>query len=132
MRYIEAWGRGIQKVLESCKELGSPAPEYTVLGDDLTVKFTALASAIISNEQFGGNNGGDGGNNGGDVPSDLSETERIIYLQVSQDGTLTAAQMSEKLGLAKRTIERTLSKLREKGVIMRIGSNRSGKWEIRK
>ena len=40
--------------------------------------------------------------------------------------------MSEKLGLAKRTIERTLSKLREEGVIMRIGSSRSGKWEIRK
>ena len=36
-------------MLESCKELGSPAPEYTVLGDDLTVKFTALASAVISN-----------------------------------------------------------------------------------
>lgn len=132
--YIEAWGRGIQKVLESCKELGSSAPEYTVLGDDLTVKFTALASAVIPNGQSGGNNGGDGGNNGGNsggyVPSDLNETERIVYLQVNQDGTLTASQMSEKSGLAKRTIERTLRKLREKGVIMRIGSSRSGKWEI--
>lgn len=36
-------------MLESCKELGFPAPEYTVLGDDLTVKFTALASAVIPN-----------------------------------------------------------------------------------
>ena len=137
--YIEAWGRGIQKVLESCKELGSPAPEYTVLGDDLTVKFAALASAVIPNGQFGGNNGGDGGNNGGDggnnggdVLPDINETERIVYRQVGQDGTLTAAQMSEELGLTKRTIERTLSKLREKGVIVRIGSSRSGKWEIKK
>ncbi len=133
--YIEAWGRGIQKVLESCKELGSPAPEYTVLGDDLTVKFTALPSAVIPNEQSGGNAGGDGGNNGGDggdIPAGLNETERIVYLQVRQNGALTAAQMSEALGLAKRTVERTLSKLREKEVIIRIGSSRSGKWEIRK
>ena len=122
-------------MLESCKELGSPAPEYTVLGDDLTVKFTALPSAAISNEQSGGNAGGDGGNNGGnggDIPAGLNETERIVYLQVRQNGALTAAQMSEALGLAKRTVERTLSKLREKEVIIRIGSSRSGKWEIRK
>ncbi len=133
--YIEAWGRGIQKVLESCKELGSPEPEYTVLGDDLTVKFTALPSAVIPNEQSGGNAGGDGGKNGGnggDIPAGLNETERIVYLQVRQNGALTAAQMSEALGLAKRTVERTLSKLREKDVIIRIGSSRSGKWEIRK
>ena len=37
--YIEAWGRGIQKIFESCNELGLPAPQYKQLGDDLTVKF---------------------------------------------------------------------------------------------
>ena len=45
--YIEAWGRGIQKICESCHELGTPEPEYTVLGNDITVKFFALQSAKI-------------------------------------------------------------------------------------
>ena len=35
--YIEAWGRGIQKICEACQELGTPEPEYRVLGDDITV-----------------------------------------------------------------------------------------------
>ena len=39
--YIETWGRGIQKIYESCKELGIPAPEYSIVGEDITVKFTA-------------------------------------------------------------------------------------------
>ncbi|MDO4840859.1 MAG: putative DNA binding domain-containing protein, partial [Desulfovibrionaceae bacterium] len=52
--YIESWGRGIQKVLESCKDLVSPAQEYSVSGDCLTVKFTALASAVIPDGQSGG------------------------------------------------------------------------------
>ena len=39
--YIETWGRGIQKIYESCKELGVPAPEYSIVGEDITVKFTA-------------------------------------------------------------------------------------------
>lgn len=54
--WIESWGCGIEKVLDSCKELGSPAPQYTVSDDCLTVRFTALASAV-PNGQSGGING---------------------------------------------------------------------------
>jgi len=50
--YIEAWGRGVQKICEACRELGTADPEYTVLGDDLTVKFTALESAKISDSKI--------------------------------------------------------------------------------
>ena len=46
--YIESWGRGIQKICEACQELGTPDPEYRVLGDDITVKFFALEDAKIS------------------------------------------------------------------------------------
>lgn len=40
--YIEAWGRGIQKICEACEELGAPMPEYILMGDDLTVNFQLL------------------------------------------------------------------------------------------
>lgn len=30
--YIESWGRGILKICEACREFGTAAPEYTVLG----------------------------------------------------------------------------------------------------
>ncbi len=130
--YIESWGRSIQKVLESCKELGSPAPEYSVSGDGLTVKFTALASAVIPAGQSGGINGVNGGINGvdggingvngGDILANLTETERIVCLQVQQDGSLAAAPMSMKLGLARRTVERILTRLREKEIIMLSGA----------
>ncbi len=49
--YIESWGRGIQKVCEACEELGIPMPEYILLGDDLTVKFSALESIAISDSK---------------------------------------------------------------------------------
>ncbi len=49
--YIKAWGRGIQKICEACEEIGAPIPEYTLLGDDLTVKFSALESIDISNSK---------------------------------------------------------------------------------
>lgn len=46
--YIEAWGRGIQKICEACEELGKPMSEYILLGDDMTVKFSALENVAIS------------------------------------------------------------------------------------
>lgn len=43
--YIESWGRGIQKICDACKNLGSDLPEYIVHGDNIMVKFAALQSA---------------------------------------------------------------------------------------
>ena len=43
--YIESWGRGIQKNCEECDLIGAKIPEYNILGDDITVKFTAVATS---------------------------------------------------------------------------------------
>lgn len=118
--YIEAWGRGIQKICEACDELGTSAPKYTLLGDDLTVKFTALESAIISDSKTLIRQGG--GLDGG-------LADRIISL-ISADGTITVAEMSEALNIPIRTVERKIKSLRESGRITRKGGKRYGYWEI--
>lgn len=46
--YIESWGRGIQKICDACKNLGSDLPEYIVHGDNIMVKFAALQSAKVT------------------------------------------------------------------------------------
>ncbi len=43
--YIESWERGIQKICEECNLIGAKIPEYSILGDDITVKFTAVANS---------------------------------------------------------------------------------------
>lgn len=40
--YIQSWGRGIQKICEECDWIGAKIPEYSILGDDITVKFTSV------------------------------------------------------------------------------------------
>ena len=45
--YIESWGRGIQKIFEACREVDAPDPEYTILGDSITVKFTASERELL-------------------------------------------------------------------------------------
>ena len=40
--FIEAWGRGIQKIKDSCAEAGNPMPEYTVKREDIMVMFQSM------------------------------------------------------------------------------------------
>lgn len=121
--YIEAWGRGIQKVLESCMEMGSPAPEYTVLGDDLTVKFTALASAVIPN----------GHNDQKDVQKNVqkeSEIEQRILDMIATKQDISMSVMADQMGISYKTVQRTTNHLKETGRIRRNGGKRFGYWEI--
>ena len=121
--YIEAWGRGIQKVLESCKELGSSAPDYTVLGDDLTVKFTALANAAIPN----------GHNDQKSVQKDgrkENETEQRILDMIATQKDISMSVMADQMEISYKTVQRAINHLKETGRIRRNGGKRFGYWEI--
>ena len=118
--YIEAWGRGIQKICEACEELGTPMPEYILLGDDLTVKFSALESVTLSDSKIPKRQ--NGGLNGG-------LADRIIAI-ISSDKTITVVEISDILNVPKRTVEREIKNLRERGMITRKGGRRYGYWEI--
>lgn len=47
MGYIETWGRGIQKICDECRALGTDLPRYDVLGTGIRLHFKALKSALI-------------------------------------------------------------------------------------
>ncbi|MDO5563842.1 MAG: ATP-binding protein [Eubacteriales bacterium] len=122
--YIESWGRGIQKIRDACKNLGSEDPEYIVHGEDIMVKFSALQSAKVPDSKTP--NRHDGGLDVG-----LGDgLEKEIIRMVSENPKLTMAEIAEKLNVTKRTIERIVKGLREKGVIERKGGKRYGYWEV--
>ena len=119
--YIEAWGRGIQKICEACRELGTSDPEYTVLGDDLTVKFTALESAKVSDIKIP------------KYQSDpLGDTlgEKIVIL-LKEKPTITQSEIAMYFGKSVPSIKRTMKKLLESGHIVRKGGRRYGQWEVK-
>lgn len=69
-------------------------------------------------------------NVGVNVGADLNEAERKILELILNDPTLTAARLSIEIGKTKRTAERHLKSLQEKGYIERSGSDKSGNWKI--
>lgn len=47
-----------------------------------------------------------------------------------ENPSITSVKLAEKIGVTKRTIERTFKSLQEKKMIERIGSKRDGNWIV--
>lgn len=61
----------------------------------------------------------------------LSENELLIIDILKNNPLMTQSQLKEFTGIPLRTIKRMMSGLQKKGILIRAGSNRSGRWEIR-
>jgi len=60
----------------------------------------------------------------------ISNIERKILEIISRYPEATAVLMAKELKVSDRTVKRHLSALVEKDVIRRVGSNKTGRWEI--
>lgn len=117
--YIEHWGRGIEKICDACKELGSDIPVFELWGHGLRVYFKALQSALIDQPETP---------NRHDVGKDVGLADRILEL-IKAKPVITMSEIAGKMGVTTRTIEREMKKLREDGRVVRVGGKRYGHWE---
>lgn len=139
--YIEAWGRGIKQIVDTCRNIGAPDPEFTLLGDDLTVRFTAVKSSFPARSHAGSlshttdsekrktacNTAPSSGKKG-----KVKSIEDEVITLISENNTISRAQIAEQLGVSVKTVQRVISNLRAKNRIVRKDGNRYGYWVINK
>ncbi len=53
-----------------------------------------------------------------------------VFNLIRQDNNITAIQISEKLKVSLSTVKRRLKALKENGKIARVGSDKTGHWEV--
>ncbi len=110
--FIESWGRGIEKICNLCKEYGISAPEYTVHPNDIMMMFKANGTVNDT------------------VNDTVNGTVKTILALIEQNPSITYGEMAEKTGKSRRTISRLITELKERNIITRIGSDKSGYWKI--
>lgn len=64
-------------------------------------------------------------------PKSSPKTEDKIMDMISQDNTVTTEQMAEALNISKRAILKQISKLKEQGLLQRVGGAKGGHWLIK-
>ena len=60
----------------------------------------------------------------------LSHEEVEILDRIKMNPHLTQSQIQKEMGISLRSVKRVMSKLQQKGILIRKGNNRSGSWII--
>ena len=71
------------------------------------------------------------GNRVGNRVGNLTDNQQMILEQIQLNNKISASKLSDIVGISKRKIEENLAKLKEQGILHRIGGTR-GHWELRK
>ena len=126
--FIESWGRGIEKICSACRQDKVPLPEYMIHPGDIMVKFIAPEDRTVRQNNKVTDRVNDWVND--KVNDKISSNEYKLLNYLIEDPGYTVSQLSDKLGISRKTISVYLKKLKASGIIRRVGSDRKGYWEI--
>ena len=118
--FIEAWGRGIEKIRESCESLGNEMPDYHVTKNEITIMFKSLDMSDQDTDQADQDT----------VQAERNSIDERILCLIQSEPTLTQRKIAEITGEKLSTVKYHMKKLTENGVIAREGSSQKGKWKI--
>jgi predicted HTH transcriptional regulator len=107
---IEKWGRGTNRVVAMCREVGVKPPEFAEISGAAVVTFrvpVGTAKPEVAREK----------------------TREKILAAIAGNPHITTAQLAEATHLSAKGVEWNLRNLREEGKIRRTGADRGGRWE---
>ncbi len=61
----------------------------------------------------------------------ISEKQKKIILMLKENPYCTIKEISDNLDVNHSTVERNIKKLRENGIIERVGARKDGKWIVK-
>ena len=105
---IDAWGRGVERIIVACKKAGYPEPKFKYDGGSLWTIFTFK---YHKNDQ-------------------MSQQEIMIINLIKTTPYISRKELATQLKIHDSSIKRRLATLQEKSIIRRVGPDKGGYWEI--
>lgn len=121
--YMEKRGSGLTRICNETRALDGYKDELKPQFNSSSVQFQTITYASVDATNVG--------DDVGDVSEiKLTERQKKIVNLIIQQPSVTAKHMSETLSVSSRTVERELSTLKDKGVLMREGKDNDGVWLV--
>jgi ATP-dependent DNA helicase RecG len=123
--YIDTWGRGTLKIINSCKEAELPEPEIKEASGGVSVTIFK-----ITNPEESGEIRKEFGKNSERIRKEFGKEVARAFDVIVAHPEFTSEQIAEEVGKTSRTVEKYIAKLKEAGIIERKGPKLGGHWEI--
>ena len=107
---IEKYGSGIQRILKYFSEAQLPDPDFRNISEGFMVTIFIGESSKVTDK--------------------VTDNQKAIITIILEDKTVTTRELSLKIGISQRKIKENIGKLKDGGIIRRVGSAKSGHWEI--
>lgn len=108
---IEKWGRGISLILSK-----EPSTVFKEVGRQFIVVFKRKKTVEKRVTER--------------VTEKVTENQKMILDNISKNKRFTAHELARIVGISERKIKENIKKLKEKGLVKRIGPDRGGYWEV--
>ena len=117
---VETFGSGIRKIYSLCDAAGVDI-RYENADMDFKIEFSRIDR----------NKPPLSGQINGQINDQISDLEQTVLSCLRNDPGMTNAELIIKTGKSQRTITRALAALKRKNLIIRIGSNKTGYWQVK-
>jgi len=107
---IEKWGSGLKRISEECK-LNDIKVEFKIMKYGFSVIFYRNAPV--------------------NAPVNLNQTEEKIISEIKKNNRITYDELSAILEIHRTTIMRSINKLKERKILVREGSDKTGWWVLK-
>ncbi len=135
--FIEAWGRGYEKIMSAFDNANLKRPEFIVEQGGVTAiiprEIFMMVRGVQKSEDGGAKTGAKtgaetGAKNGAKNISNLTVRQKSIISIINTNPTVSLDEIAEELGIGTTTVDREIKKL--KHIIRRVGARNGGHWEI--
>ena len=121
--FIEAWGRGMKIIKDSFAAANMPMPtiENRDGGVLVTIKRSPLFEKLYRGEPQ---------NEPQNEPQKLSPRHETMVSLMREDLHISRTDLSKRLNVSLATVKRDIASLRDRHVIVYVGSSKDGHWEV--
>jgi len=121
---IENWGRGTINIVNYCIDYKIPEPKFDF---DAGIFWTTFFKKDNDTDNDTNN---DTDNDTNDTDNDTDKRTVNILKLIDLNKNISSSQLAIKCNVSVSTIKRELKKLKQQNKLKRIGSEKSGYWEI--
>jgi ATP-dependent DNA helicase RecG len=117
---IEAWGRGIELILQACRDANTQEPALLYEQAGLWVEFAFSDRAVQGTTQET------------TLETTQETTQEKILVLLRAEPSITRRELAERLGITPDGVKYHLTKMAVGGLIRHVGPTKAGHWEILK